>query len=327
VSYYGYEWRPYVPVWRRRMQAEKKMAKLRKKGLATEPVEIDGRLIARTFWGSAWCEHLEKFSDFENRLPRGRSYVRNGSVCHLGVDGGHIKAYVSGSELYTVDIKIDPLPPKTWKAIKGRCAGQIGSIIELLSGKLSGQVMAVVTDRDRGLFPSPKEIHMNCSCPDWAVMCKHVAAVLYGIGARLDEKPELLFVLRGVDHQELIAAEVDVAAATGAGRAGGRRRLEESSVADVFGIEIEKEAPAGRPTAASVTALRERFKMTQSQFAKLLGVSAYAISIWQRKPGPLRLQTRTLAAYTAAVALSSEEAWDRLTGPKRGRRAKARGKR
>ena len=164
------------------------MERLRKKGADVQPVRLTGRKIASTFWGEAWCEHLESFSDYENRLPRGRTYVRNGSVCHLAIQKGKIEAKVSGSSLYTVKIDIRTLPPAKWKSLKARCAGQVGSLLELLQGKLSDRVMTIVTDRDEGLFPSPKEIQLSCSCPDWATMCKHVAAVLYGVGARLDEQ-------------------------------------------------------------------------------------------------------------------------------------------
>jgi uncharacterized Zn finger protein len=236
---YGYGgWAPYVPVAERRRKAMKKMDALRKKGVDIQPVTIEGRKIARSFWGEAWCEHLESFSDFENRLPRGRAYVRNGSVCHMAVAKGAIEAKVSGSELYTIKVSIKTLPGHKWIAIKGRCSGQIGSLLELLQGKLSDHVMEVVTDRKEGLFPLPGEMSFQCSCPDSARMCKHVAAVLYGIGARLDGKPELLFTLRGVNHDELIDADAEnaVAAATSRGKS---KRLAADEIGDVFGIEID----------------------------------------------------------------------------------------
>jgi uncharacterized Zn finger protein len=233
-------WAPYVPVAQRRRQAALKMDALRKKGVDIQPVTIDGRKIARSFWGEAWCEHLESFSDFENRLPRGRSYVRNGLVCHMAIAKGEIEAKVSGSERYHVKVSIKTLPRATWTAIKGRCSGQIGSLLELLQGKLSDHVMEVVTDRKEGLFPQPGEMSFHCSCPDWASMCKHVAAVLYGIGARLDSKPELLFTLRDVNHEELIEADAEsaVAAATSRGKS---KRLAADEIGAVFGIEIDAE--------------------------------------------------------------------------------------
>ena len=205
-------------------------------------------MIAKTFWGKAWCENLESYSDFENRLPRGRTYARNGSVVHLEIQPGRISAMVSGSELYSVEITISSLPDPHWKCVKGQCAGQIGSLVELLQGRLSKSVMDVVTQRGGGLFPKPAEIKMKCSCPDWAGMCKHVAAVMYGVGARLDDKPELLFLLRKVDHLELIAGAVDSAPVVGAGKSRGKKTIAAGDLADVFGIEM---AEAETPTEAA----------------------------------------------------------------------------
>jgi uncharacterized Zn finger protein len=233
-----YDYRPYVSVAQRRQQAMREIEKRRKKGLAVSPVVISGRIIARTFWGKAWCENLESYSDFANRLPRGRTYARNGSVVHLEIHPGKISALVSGSELYEVDISISALPGPHWKRVRGECAGKIGSLVELLQGRLSQNIMDVVTQREAGLFPKPAEIEMECSCPDWAGMCKHVAAVMYGIGARLDERPDLLFVLRKVDHLELIAGAVESVPAAKAGNAQGKKTIAAGELADVFGIEL-----------------------------------------------------------------------------------------
>ena len=242
----GYGWPRYVPAAERRAKAAKATQRLAKKGLALKPVRIEGQKIAKTFWGKAWCANLESYSDYANRLPRGRAYVRNGSVCHLEIDAGTIRAKVSGSRLYDVTISIKALRPEEWEGIKKRSAGEIRSLLDLLSGKLSKEVMAVVTDREHGLFPKPKEIRLECSCPDWADMCKHVAAVLYGVGARLDERPELLFTLRGVRHEELISASVKEAVES-AVRGGRGRRLADGDVAEVFGVEMD--GPTGRPAA------------------------------------------------------------------------------
>ncbi len=239
---YGYP--TYVPVARRRARARKKIDRLRKKGAKIKPVEISGRTIARTFWGKAWCRHLEKFSDYSNRLPRGRSYVRNGSVCHLKISVGTISALVAGKALYNVKVTIRKLRKEEWNRLKSRCEGRIASLLELLKGRLSEEVMAVVTDRDHGLFPLPWEIDLDCDCPDWAVMCKHVAAVLYGVGARLDEEPELLFRLRGVDHRELIASETELMTAVTTGADGGCRKIAAGDLENVFGIEMTEEKPA-----------------------------------------------------------------------------------
>ena len=194
--------------------------------------------IARTFWGKAWCENLERYSDFENRLPRGRTYVRNGSVVDLQIERGQVRAMVSGSELYTVRIDIDTIPKARWEAICRDCLGSVTSLVELLQGKISKNVMERVCREGDGLFPSPREIKMRCSCPDWADMCKHASAVLYGVGARLDAEPDFLFALRGVDRSELIAgagrslpiAQTQVAA---------ERIIADDDVAALFGIELE----------------------------------------------------------------------------------------
>jgi len=242
---WGYSWRPYVPVAQRQAKAARAMAKLQKKGKDIQPVRIEGRQIALTFWGKAWCDHLERFSDFENRLPRGRTYVRNGSVCHLDIREGTVEAKVSGSEIYDVKVSIKTLPGPKWAGLKKRCAGRVGSLLELLQGRLSDHVMAVVADRQDGLFPGPREMRFKCSCPDWADMCKHVAAVLYGVGARLDQTPELLFRLRGVDHAELVSEDAAKAIVTRKPK-GGRRTLDEGRLAEVFGIEVDKAGPGKR---------------------------------------------------------------------------------
>ncbi len=200
-----WEWRPYVSVAKRRAKAAREMAKLKKKGHPVSPVVVEGRTIVKTFWGKAWCENLERYSDYENRLPRGRTYVRNGSVIDLQIASGEIKALVSGSEIYSVTVKIAPVSKVRWKSICTDCAGAVDSLIELLQGRFSKGVMERICRQKTGLFPSPDEIKLSCSCPDWAGMCKHVAAVLYGIGARLDQQPELLFRLHELDEKQLIA--------------------------------------------------------------------------------------------------------------------------
>ena len=238
MSYYGF--RPYVPVAQRRLQALREMEKLKKKGQTISPVAINGRKIAESFWGKAWCDNLERYSDYANRLPRGRTYVRNGSVVDLQIERGVVRAMVSGSSIYKVKIDIGAISQQRWRAIVKDCAGSIGSLVELLSGKLSKNVMERVCREGDGLFPAPTEIKMSCSCPDWAGMCKHVAATLYGAGARLDAAPDLLFTLRGVDRTELIAAAGAELPMT---RTGGAREriLADDDVAALFGVDM---APA-----------------------------------------------------------------------------------
>src|SRR5246127_4162783 len=135
MSYY--EWHAYVPVAEKRRQAERKLAKLKKQGQSVAPVRIEGRIITKSFWGKSWCAHLERYSDYENRLPRGRTYVRNGSVVDLRIAKSKGLAVVSGSDLYRVTITIAPVTAIRWKAICKDCAGTIDSLVELLQGRLS----------------------------------------------------------------------------------------------------------------------------------------------------------------------------------------------
>lgn len=237
MSYYDGGWAPYVSVAERRRKAMRELEKRRKKGIAVSPVDIKGRTIAATFWGKAWCDNLEGYSDYSNRLPRGRTYVRNGSVVDLQIAPGAINALVSGSELYEVTLKIKPVEKTQWTSICEDCAGGIDSLVELLQGRLSKGVMERICRQRSGLFPAPAEMKFACSCPDGAYMCKHVAAVLYGIGARFDRQPELVFRLRGVDEKELLAhagSSVPLAAkGPGIGKVLGGEDL-----GDMFGLDM-----------------------------------------------------------------------------------------
>ena len=242
-----WDFRPYVPVAARRAKAAREIEGLRKKGKAVAPIVIEGRKIAKSFWGKAWCDNLERYSDFANRLPRGRTYVGNGSVIDLQIERGKVEALVSGSEIYKVKIDIAVAAPSRWKAICADCAGSVASLVELLKGELSKNVMERVCREADGLFPAPREIEMSCSCPDWAGMCKHVAATLYGVGARLDSAPDLLFALRGVNREDMVC---DVSAGLPLTRttAASRRVLVDDDVAALFGLDMtEPAAPLGAP--------------------------------------------------------------------------------
>ncbi len=292
MSYY--EWKPYVPVAVRRARAERTAARAAKSGAALSPVRAQGNKIATTFWGRAWCDNLERYSDFSNRLPRGRTYLRNGSVIDLKIEGGKVNAQVAGSSLYKTVVKVGAVPQSQWKAIGADCAGSIDSVIELLRGKLSQAVMARICKPGTGLFPAPKEISFECSCPDWASMCKHVAAVLYGVGVRLDHEPELLFKLRNVDAAELVAQ-------AGAGLAPRRkspaahRVLEHAQLADVFGIEMAAGAalPVVTPAAGkarktpAVTKTRNISSISAAAVARKTG-AASAATVPNRKSAAAR---------------------------------------
>lgn len=302
----GGMWGRYVPVSERRQKAKNKMEKLKKQGRTIEPIEIEGKLISTKFWGKKWCEHLNTFADYDNRLSRGKTYVRNGSICHLSIEEGKCEAYVSGSELYSVTLHFKPLAKSIWEKILDACRGKVGSLLELLQGKLSDHVMEIVTSHENGLFPKNKEITFSCSCPDWADMCKHVAAVCYGIGHRLDTHPELLFKLRGVDPSALISSKliIDTEVAESA--------FELTDLGSIFGIDLEAEVQVNpvapklesQPkkveqkvikakkngkealdpenlTGNKLKAYRKKKQLTVLEFARLLNVTSASIYRWE----------------------------------------------
>ncbi len=237
---------PYVSAAEKRTRAATAVARLakRRKGPAPAPVVLTGRKIASTFWGKAWCDNLESYADFAYRLERGRSYVRNGAVIDLQIEATRVRSRVAGTRLYDVDVTIRPLPRARWKSLVAGCGDRIDSVVSLLEGRLPHEVLRVVTHREHGLFPAPRQITMTCTCPDWASMCKHVAATLYGVGARLDERPDLLFLLRGVDHTDLVHAVADRLGTAPAAPSGGARVVEGDDLGALFGIELASSPPA-----------------------------------------------------------------------------------
>ncbi len=224
----------YVSVAERKQKAYKTAAKMDKGDLS--PVVLSGHKISNTFWGKAWCDNVESYQDYSNRLPRGRSYVRSGAVIDLKIAKGSITALVCGSGRtpYKIDITIEPLKKPRWEALKKQCLGRIDSLVSLVQGKLSHDTISLFCDRNTGIFPAPSEIKMKCSCPDSAGLCKHLAAVLYGIGARLDTDPKLFFVLRGIDETELINADVVDALTEGV-----TSEIDEASISAVFGVDFD----------------------------------------------------------------------------------------
>lgn len=248
----GYsQWGSYVSVGQKLAKAEKKAAAMAKKqGRNPQPVKAEGRKVAKTFWGQAWCDHLDHMSDFENRLARGMTYLRNGSVADLVIQPGKVNAIVAGSEPYDVEISIENLNGRSWGDLKKKCARSIRSLVDLLAGKLDDGVIKELTHPTEGLFPKGKEIRMNCSCPDFADVCKHIAAVFYGIGCLLDSKPELLFILRGVDSKELIGLDALAPAIDQA--LGAPDVLGEADLGALFGIEMDT-SPSDTPMILKVS--------------------------------------------------------------------------
>lgn len=241
MPFYGFP--EYVSVAERKAKAQKAVDKLKKKNPDIDPVTIEGRKLANTWWAKAWNDNLESYLDYANRIERGRSYVRNSAVLDLKIKEGSVAALVQGSDSkpYEVKIVIDKIKDDIWREIKKSCEGKIESLQELIDGKFPKSLSELFTSKGKGLFPYPKEISLNCSCPDYASMCKHVAAALYGIGARLDQNPGLFFTLRGINMEELISEAIKGKSETMLGKTGvkSRRILQDADITAMFGVEVE----------------------------------------------------------------------------------------
>ena len=229
-------WWSYEDVKEQKKRLEREIAKRVKRGERFEVLSApEGqKKLCTTFWGQAWCRNLESYQQYESRLPRGRSYLRQGKVYNLEITPGKLSAVVAGSELYDASVSIKPLPDQQWHEIVQSSAGQVSSMLDLLSGKLGDGLMKVLTDPQDGLFPKPKEIRFDCSCPDYADMCKHVSDILYGVGVMLDSKPELLFTLRGVDQAELLANASSITM----GDLDAGTELGDTDLSALFGIDL-----------------------------------------------------------------------------------------
>jgi uncharacterized Zn finger protein len=296
-------WPRYVPVAERRKQAAREIEKLRKKGHPVAPVLLEGRTIARTFWGQAWCDNLESYQDFDNRLPRGRTYVRNGAVIDLQISPLEIKARVSGSSIYRVSVSIAALAPTLWRSICADCAGGIDSLVELLQGRFSKGVMERICRQNGGLFPKPSEIRFSCTCPDGALMCKHVAAVLYGVGARLDETPELLFRLRAVDENDLVTLDMVLPISNRPLDTG--KVLETDDISALFGLDMAETGDAIQSHDATPAAPEPEARTDQKRTStKAVGRKTLVRS----RPAPVAPKANTHAAPPARQILKTGKA-------------------
>ncbi len=230
----------YVPIAQKKENAKKSMEKLKKSNPDIDPVIVEGKSIVNTWWGKAWNKNLESYADYSNRIGRGRSYVRSGAVLHLKINKGKISAIVQGSRTkpYSVDISIDPLDTQRWKQITNLCNRRIESLEQLVSGKFPKELEILFTATKEGLFPSPKEIHFHCSCPDGARLCKHVAAALYGMGARLDTNPTLFFDMRNIEFTELIKKSIEdkMQSMLKNAEKQSRRVITDKDIFDLFGV-------------------------------------------------------------------------------------------
>lgn len=263
MNYFDDGWPRYVSVADRKVEAAKIVARLKKAGEKVAPViPREGRKLAHSFWGESWCRNIESYRDMDYRLERGRSYVRSHSVIDLLIKEKRVTARVNGSELYNVVIDFSCLKKRVWNNIVRRCSGEIDSVVELLSGELPKNVLKLVTEKGTGLFPSPDEIEFDCDCPDYATVCKHVAATLYGIGIRFDEAPDLFFRLRGVDYRELVAE----ASKNLAGSLPSSEDLSSDELSKLFGIEFDESLSiAKKEPSSSRSKKKQRVKKSKKK--------------------------------------------------------------
>jgi uncharacterized Zn finger protein len=307
-----FEWSPYVSVAEKLAKARKYAQRVAKKeGRELSPVAVKGRKIGTSFWGRAWCDNLDRYSDFANRLPRGRRYLGNGSVVDLQIHAGQVKAIVAGSETYRVTIKIKTLPARIWKSLRSDCARSIHSLIDLLQGRFDEGVMRRLAQAEGGLFPHPREIDMNCSCPDYARVCKHIAAVIYGVGVRFDVAPELLFTLRSVDHSELISEAV-AAENLEQTFAVESRALAGSDLGELFGIELAA-SPDAAPAASAQTGRKPRGRKARPQESTPVVVTASSAAPGPTRRSSVKRQSRPRAAKAIKPASRKRRVESKLT--------------
>lgn len=301
MGYWGYGgYPPYVSVGEKKAKAAKKLKQLKKRNPDIRPIVIKGTAIARTWWGKSWNLNLERYADYSNRIGRGRSYVRHGAVLDLQIESGEVKSLVQGtaSKPYSVTIKIKGILKDTWKKITSVCQGKLDSLQELLMGKFPRALGEIFTAQGIGLFPSPKEIEFSCSCPDSAYMCKHVAATLYGIGARLDEEPNLFFKLRKAKINELVSQAVEDKTQELLKKAKKKtaRVIADFSLSDVFGIDLEEDIDTQKARSKAPPPAAKPVKKTAARKAtKVSPVDAVLSTVRRSRKG---VDTSTLRNKT-----------------------------
>jgi uncharacterized Zn finger protein len=293
---YGYwgGFAPYVSKAEKLRRAEKTRLALAKKGVILEPVIIDGREISRTWWGKAWSQNLERYADYSNRIPRGRTYVRSGAVLDLKITPNTITALVSGSrpQPYKIQVGIRSLDKKIEKSLMEKSRASLDSMQSLLSGEFPADLKEEFFKQGNGLFPSPKEIKLDCSCPDWADMCKHVAAALYGVAARLDEKPELFFILRGIKISDFVGKMVKQESEKLLKKAKVKSKRviasKDADVSELFGIDMDDKRAISRSKSKIARSVQQSSKTKKRQAVKKTVVKAVKA---RKRTG--RLKTKT----------------------------------
>jgi uncharacterized Zn finger protein len=269
MGYYSWGFPQYVSVGEKRAKVQKKLEQLKKKNPSITPLILQGAKLAHTWWGIAWNKNLEKYADYSNRISRGRSYIRNGFVLDFKISPGEVTSLVqgTGSRPYEVVIKIKPLNKEAWNEIKKQCEGKIESLQELIEGRFPRELIEIFTAKGKGLFPLPKEIKFSCSCPDWASMCKHVAATLYGVGVKLDDDPKLFFLLRKAEMDDLITEALRDKSKKMLKKAEKKtsRVIDDLDAVKMFGIDIDENDSSVETPILTKTKSKKRIVKTKTR--------------------------------------------------------------
>ncbi|MFH0783067.1 MAG: hypothetical protein V2B20_14115 [Pseudomonadota bacterium] len=307
MSYWGYP--KYVSVGQKMAKAEKKLKQLRKKMPDIRPVIITGNSLARSWWAKSWNENLERYADYDNRIGRGRSYLRHGAVLDLKIFPGKVTALVMGSAAnpYEITITIQPVAANRWQTIKKQCQGHLKSLQNLLAGKFPKTLAEIFFTQDQGLFPSPKAIRFQCSCPDSASMCKHIAATLYGVGARFDEDPSLFFTLRGVDTGELLTDALKGSADELLNKTKKKtaKVIDDADLSDLFGIDMDlKPDFTGKEPKASPKKTRAKKSSQSPKSPQPVHPPAKSKNIAKSPQTATALVASIIAAATSGVTIA-----------------------
>lgn len=235
----------YISISDQKAMALKSKKRLEKNlNRSLEPIILASTKLATSWWGKMWNTNLERYAEYSNRIGRGKTYVKNELVIDLQIEESKVFAYVQGKrrDPYQIAIYIDPTKPGLIEQIKEKCQGKLDTVEELLEGKFSKEISSIFMIQGAGLFPEPKEIKFRCSCPDYTSCCKHVSAVLYGIGSKLDVNPLLFFTLRGINLddflKDVIISKTENILDKGI-KCKSKRIIDNANIEDLFDIDLD----------------------------------------------------------------------------------------
>ena len=207
--------------------AAMRLAELQAEGQELHPVVNSSRKLATHFWGSAWMKQLALCESGGMCLAPGRTLLRHGCVLDMRISRGCITALVSADELYEVELHLTPLEGEQLESLTLSCGNHINSLLSLLEGKVDTSVLEQLCHPENGILPTPQDWKMHCTCPDWAEPCPHAAAAIYAAGCLIDADPKLLFTLRSIEPDALLAPTAQSI------------EIDTNKLASMFGIDID----------------------------------------------------------------------------------------